>query len=290
MNPIDISSAGLLTYVQVRCWSARKLDRKQTLKTVTDASATADAARVNKHLLAGADDALRAVNRKGNEIREYIDSVTLPWDNAGYRLLDNARALEVVATVRGKVAEFYDLVDQFVDQYPVLRAQALANLGDMAAHDDYPQPDVVRQKFHAEVTFSPIPTGYSTNRYGMAEAITAVWNSNFSQQMKLMESRVIRSALERLSENLQRYSDRLTVGADGKRGRFTETMVTQLNDTIALIEGLGLHTDPDTASLLQQVKEDVAAFSADELRSSEVAADQAKDTADDVLRRMRAFL
>lgn len=292
LNAPDLSAAGVLVYVQIRGWSARKLDRKQTEKTVADASAlTTDAARVNKHLLAGADDKLKAVTRKGNEIRDYVDANTLPWDNAGYRLLDNAKSLTVIAAVAGKIKEYKDIVDEFVAEYPVLRAQALANLGDMADSSDYPPPDVVRSRFGVEVTYHPIATNYGSGRSGMADAVTAILQSNYKALLQQHEQRAVHSALERLRDNLQRYVDRLTPGADGKRGRFTESMVAQLNDTLDMITSLGMDSaDQRTAQLVDVIRNEIAVYSVENLRADESCADNACTTAENMLSAMSQWL
>ncbi|MCJ5690423.1 hypothetical protein LPJ08_29135, partial [Klebsiella pneumoniae] len=101
-----LSTRAMLVYVKISVWSARKLDKKQTQKTIKDAGATNDAARVNKHLLANADAKLREVQRVANQIRAYVDANTLPWDDAGNRLVSNDRALIVVG-------ELHNLQQQF---------------------------------------------------------------------------------------------------------------------------------------------------------------------------------
>lgn len=286
---LNLHAAGMLCYVQVRLWSARKLDKSQTAKTNKAAKASADASRVNKHLLVDADAALKMVARKGNEIRTFIDSQTLPWDNAGYRLLDNARAITVVGDVNNLVQEFNALVDSFVDEYPVLRAKALSHLGDMANDDDYPRPDQVRAKFGVDITFQPIPHTFG-GRYGMADAVAAIWENNYVNTVAKQQQAAIKSAMERLRENLQRYSERLTLTDKGTPGRFTDTMVQQLRDTVDLIESLSLYESEDMRLLIAEVRNDIARRDPADLRSSVSAAVEAKQDADYVLRRMQELL
>lgn len=286
---LDLSAAGMLVHVQVRLWSARKLDRAQTAKTNKAANATADASRVNKHLLANADAALKKVQRKGNEIRAFIESQTLPWDNAGYRLLSNARAITVIGDIARLDAEFKQAVDDFVTEYPVLRAQAVANLGDMGDDSDYPQPDQVRAKFGVEITWAPIASTFGSSRPAMPDAIAAIWENQYSQKMRKHQDEATRNALLRLQENLQRYSDRLTV-VDGKTGRWTDTMVEHLNDTLDLIASLSLYHSPEVAALIDDVRLNIARYSPTDLRGSMAAAASAKSEADFVLQRMASYL
>lgn len=290
MPEVNLHAAGMLCYVKVSVWSARKLDRKQTDKTNKSAGASADASRVNKHLLANADASLKKIQRIGNAIREFIDDQTLPWDNAGYRLLSNARALTVVGEANQMVKEFNAAVDEFIDEYPVLRAQAVANLGDMGDNSEYPQPDQVRRKFSVDLTFSPIPHTFGTKRPGMADAVAAIWENNLANTVQKQQRAAVTAALERLRGNLQRYSERLTLDDEGKPGRFTSTMVDQLNDTLGLIESLAIYPTEEIRQLIESVRRDIAKYTTKDLKGSVAAAVDAKQEADYILQRMQALL
>jgi hypothetical protein len=157
MNPIitPIENRAILAYLSVGGWSARKLDKKATNDVLTDNKATANAGRFNKNLLADADKALASIRKKGDDARKYLDANTLPWDDAGNRMLPNTKAIQVIGQITEMETEYNQLVDDFVREYPVLRAQAIANLGDLACAEDYPQPDVVRGKFYFRVSLQP---------------------------------------------------------------------------------------------------------------------------------------
>jgi hypothetical protein len=288
----DLSKTAMLVYVSISCWSARKLDKKQTLKTTTDAGATSDGARVNKHLLASADSLLREVQRKANEIRNYVDVNTLPWDDAGNRLVSNDRALVVVGEISQLNEEFNKSVDDFVREYPLLRAQALHNLGDMANDEDYPQPDVVRSKFSMKLSFNPLPTGFGDIRVGMTEAQAQAWQSHFEGNVKTQMNLAIRNAWERLRENLQRYSDRLKLKEDGsgKMEIFRDTMVSSLRETVALLTSLNVFNDPELERVTSKVSREIASFEPDALRNSVATSTLVKSEADALLDHMRAIL
>lgn len=285
-----LSTRAMLVYVKISVWSARKLDKKQTQKTIKDAGATNDAARVNKHLLANADAKLREVQRVANQIRAYLDANTLPWDDAGNRLLSNDRALIVVGDLHNLHQEFNRAVDEFVQEYPVLRAQALYNLGDMANDEDYPQPDVVRSKFSVRISFNPVPANFGDVRIGMSEEQARAWQRHFETNVQRQVNDALRAAWERLREALARYSDRLQLDTDGKLRVFKNSMVENLRETCALLASLNVFGDPDLEAVTRQVQRDIAAFDADELRHSPAVAMSVKADVDAVLQKMQAFL
>jgi len=121
-----LADSAMLCYLRVAVWSARKLDKKQTAKVTEDAGATTDAARVSKHLLANADSLLKDVQRKASELRDYLDSNTLPWNDAGQRILSNDKALTFVGPFENKKKEFDELAQAAAspDRAPDRRARA----------------------------------------------------------------------------------------------------------------------------------------------------------------------
>lgn len=288
----NLTDAAMLVYSKISVWSARKLDKKQTLKTNTDASASADAARVNKHLLASADEKLKLINRKANQIRDFLDVNTLPWDDAGNRLLSNEMSLKVVGPLADLESEFHALVDDFVADYPVLRAQAVVALGDMGDDSDYPQPDVVRSKFAVRISFSPVPLDFGDVRMGMTESQAAAWQRAHEGNIKRQMNEALRAAYGRLQEILERYSDRLKPRVDDptKMEKFRDSMVQQMRDTIALLGSLNVFRDPELDRLLAQLHANVAQYEPEALRSSPATSVLVKAEVDEALRRMQELL
>jgi len=287
-----LADAAALCYVRVSIWSARKLDKKQTQKSLTSAGATNDGGRFNKHLLAKADAALKEVQRKGNQIRDYVEANTLPWDDAGNRLISNVQMLTTVGDLARLQGEFNDAVDAFVAEYPVLRAQAIANLGTMGDDSDYPQPDVVRSKFSVKVSYNPLPVGFGDIRQGMTQQQAQAWQAHFEGNVKAQVNGALSNAWGRLRESLERYSDRLQPrdGDDADKMKiFKDTMVEGLRDTLTLLNGLNVFGDANLTQICADVRARVASIDAGALRSSPATAVSVKMDVDEILRRMKAF-
>lgn len=287
-----LRDSAMLVNVTISVWSARKLDRQQTKKAVEEAGATADAGRFNKHLLASADASLREVHRKAKAIRNFVDDNSVPWDNGGNRLVTNDRALTLVGELKALQDDFAAAVDAFVEEYPVLRAQAVANLGDMGDDSDYPQPDTVRRKFGVEIEFQPIAQNFSDVRLGLNATQVAAFQTHFEKTANKQMAKAVRSAWERLEENLQRYSKNLDLRDDdsGKMKIFRDSMVDQLRDTVSLLRGLGFFGDDNMAKVVAQVEKDIAALDAGQLRSSPATSVGVKAQVDGILNKMRGFL
>jgi hypothetical protein len=286
-----LADSAMLAYLRVSIWSARKLDKRTTAKVTEDAGATTDAARVSKHLLANADSLLKDVQRKASELREYLDSNTLPWNDAGQRILSNDKALTFVGPFENKKKEFDALLDKFVEAYPALREQALSNLGDMANNDDYPPADVVRSKFAVKLSFDPLPLGFGDIRTGMSEAQAKAWQNHFEGNVKTQINEALANAWNRLREDLLRYSDRLKIkeGTD-KCEIFRDTMVHNLRDTCTLLASLNVFGDANLQRITEKVSREIAMIEPDMLRTMPSAAKHVKSEVDALLASMQDLM
>lgn len=292
MDITAIHDRAMLAYLRIGSWSARKLDTKATKKVTGDAKATTDAARVNKHLLAAADEKLRAIQKIGGEARRYLDDNTLPWDDAGNRLLPNEKALQVVGELTAYEQRYKAAVDDFVTSYPELREQALVNLGDLANEDDYPKPEHVRDKFSFRLSFSPVPTGFSDVRTGLQPQQVEALKRHYEACANRQVGEALTAAYKRLQENLSHYSARLKEKDDGsgKMQIFRDSMVENLRETCAMLKTMNVFDDPDLDRLRQRVERDIAGFDPDQLRDSDILARSVKSEVDVVLEHMKQLL
>ena len=154
----NIDTCAMLVEFNASVWTARKLDKSTTDEVVATKNATAkDAARVNKHLLAGRSE-LDVIQHLVNKVRNYVYDNTLPWSDSGIRLLPSVRFFEFNKQMEDFEHEFNDLVNDFVNVYPTLiTAQAMA-LGDMFNRDDFPSPSDVAHRFDFRLNYMPVPT------------------------------------------------------------------------------------------------------------------------------------
>lgn len=269
----DLRNKAILTYLKIGSWSARKLDRKSTAKTTKAAGATADAVRVNKHLLASCDAKLRAITKHGGDMRRLLDAKTLPWDDAGNRLLPNAKAMEVIAELTQMKAKFEELVDDFVQDYPVLRAQALDNLGDLADPNDYPEPHVVRGKFSVSLTFAPMAGNFDSDmRIGLSDAQVDALSGHMEARFREQMANSMSALLERITDAVTHVADRMTPGDDGKAKAFHGTMVENLRELVNDVAALNVFDDGDIEAVRQRVAR-IAVFGAEQLRTDDTARD-----------------
>lgn len=285
-----LHETSMLAYVSVRVWAARKLDRKATKRLTDESSATADAARVNKYLMSAADEKLRGIQKIARRARDTLVAATLPWDEAGNRLISNLDTFQLLGDLYAIEQEFDAAVNDFCTDYPQLRDISLQALGDMADIEDYPSVEVVRSKFSMKNSLTPLPAGFGDVRVGLTDEQQEALRKHYEAQAAERFEDATRSGWERLQSNVERYVDRLALTADGKNKAFQSTMVEQLRDTVALLKNLNVFNNPDLERFRFQIEETLCKHDPEVLRNSIQAAQTTHKAAQGILDKLNAML
>lgn len=281
----NLDTCSVLVEFSAPVWTARKLDRTTTDEVVSNKHAAAkDAARVNKHLLAGRPE-LETIQKMVTRARQYVYENTLPWSDAGLRLLPTIKLTEFSQKMNGFEEEFEGMVADFVAIYPsLITAQAMA-LGDMFRREDYPDANEIVTKFAFRLNFMPVPTA-GDFRIDVGNAARQELQEKLA---KLAEER-IESAMgdirARLADHLKRMSDRLTtdeIAGETKGRRFHDTLVTGALELCDTVKALNIINDPTIEAARRELEQLLVGVTAAELRKNEAVREDTKKAVDALL-------
>ena len=264
----NIDTCAMLVEVNVRQWTARKLDKTTTEEVLIGKSAgSKGAARVNKNLLAGRPE-LDVINQHVGSIRTYLYDVTLPWSDSGLRLLTTAKFMEFNQRMQDYEDKFNELVNSFVTTYPTLiTAQAMA-LGDMFNRTEYPTPDDIKHRFEFRVNYMPVPTS-GDFRVDVGNDAQAELQNKLA---KLADERIEHAMSDiktRLREHLKRMSDRLTVDYAGHKAQprmFHASLLDTAQELCSLAKDLNITGDAELEDARIKLHEAVNGLDLDDLR------------------------
>ena len=281
----NIDTCAMLAEFNASVWTARKLDKSATDEVVTSKNAQAkDAARVNKHLLAGRSE-LEVIQSMVGRARAFVYDNTLPWSDSGLRLLPTINFEKFAARMNQYEEEFEMLVQNFVSIYPTLiTAQAMA-LGDMFRRDDYPSQNEIMTKFAFRVNYMPVPTAGDFR----VDVGNAAMDDVKAKLERLAQERVdeaMRDVRARLGEHLRRMSDRLTtdyVGGEAKQRRFHDSLVDGALELCDLTKSLNITNDQDLESARSTLEKLLCGVTPAELRKNEAVRQDTKKAVDDLL-------
>jgi hypothetical protein len=278
---ISISSSAMLVELSIGTWTARKLDKSVTDEVNINKKASSSASRVNKHLLPEVKQ-LKDIIKYAEGTRNWMYKNTLPWSDFGARLIPTANFFEFKQELDSRTAEFYRMVDEFVDEYPNLISAQAFKLGDMFNRDEYPEAEDIRAKFRLRASFMPVPDSgdfrVDVGNEAMAE-LKEQYEADFEERMKTATSEIA----ERLISSLSRVADRMTDNPDGTRKTFRASLFDTLSDTIASVRILNVTKDEALDRMADAASDALKTVNVDVLRDTPLAREKLKGRVDDIL-------
>ena len=281
----NLDTCAMLVEFNASVWTARKLDKSTTDEVVTNKNAAAkDAARVNKHLLAGRTE-LDTVQQMIGRARNYVYDHTLPWSDSGLRLLPTVNFMAFNEKMSQFEEEFESLVASFIGIYPTLiTAQALA-LGDMFKRDDYPTANEIMTKFAFRVGYLPVPTA-GDFRVDIGNAAQEELKEKLNRMAEERVDAAMRDIRARLGEHLKRMSDRLTtdyVQGEAKQRRFHDSLVDGALELCDLTKALNVVGVPALETARRDLEQALLGVTPNELRKNEHIRQDTKKAVDAIL-------
>ena len=282
---LNIDTCAMLVEFNASVWTARKLDKTTTNEVVASKNAGAkDAARVNKHLLAGRTE-LDIIQQAVGRARQFVYDNTAPWSDSGLRLLPTVNFMKFTERMNDFEEEMEALVKSFVAIYPTLiTAQALA-LGDMFKRDDYPTANEIMTKFSFRVNYMPVPSS-GDFRVDVGNQAQAELKARLESLTQERIDSAMADVRERLVTHLKRMSDRLTtdyVGGEAKQRRFHDTLVDGALELCDLTKSLNVTNDMALEGARSQLEQLLVGVSPTDLRKNEAIRQDVKKNVDAIL-------
>ena len=281
----NLDTCAMLVEFNASVWTARKLDKSTSDEVVASKNAGAkDAARVNKHLLAGRTE-LDVIQQAVGRARQFVYDNTAPWSDSGLRLLPTVNFMKFTERMNDFEEEIEALVKSFVAIYPTLiTAQALA-LGDMFKRDDFPTSNEIMTKFSFRVNYMPVP---SSGDFRVDVGNQA--QQELKERLEALTQERIDLAMsdvrERLGTHLKRMSDRLTtdyVNGEAKSRRFHDTLVDGALELCDLTKSLNVTNDADLEDARHQLEQLLVGVTPTDLRKNEAIRQDVKKNVDAIL-------
>ena len=282
---LNIDTCAMLVEFNASVWTARKLDKTTTSEVVASKNAGAkDAARVNKHLLAGRTE-LDIIQQAVGRARQFVYDNTAPWSDSGLRLLPTINFMKFTERMNDFEEEMETLVKAFVVIYPTLiTAQALA-LGDMFKRDDYPSANEMMTKFSFRVNYMPVPSS-GDFRVDVGNQAQAELKARLESLTQERIDSAMADVRERLSTHLKRMSDRLTtdyIGGEAKQRRFHDTLVDGALELCDLTKALNVTNDVTLEAARSQLEQLLVGVTPADLRKNEAIRQDVKRNVDAIL-------
>jgi tetrahydromethanopterin S-methyltransferase subunit G len=291
MANFNLNSVALICEFNVSVWTARKLDRAESDKVVEGAGAKSKgAARVNKNLFSGRTE-LEDIGKLVTEARNYVIDNTIPWSDAGQRMLIGSRFPKFDKRVEDYRGEFYDKVNAFVDLYPTLiTAQAMA-LGAMFNRAEFPPASEIAHKFAMNIGYLPVPTSGDI-RVDIGNQAQDELRERLEKLSNQRVDNAVANVNQRFIDHLKRMADRLVTDVDDKTGegkgrRYHDTLVTSAFELCDLANDYNITGDPLLSLARKTLEDALSGVTADTLREDPIKREDVRKTVTSILNRFQ---
>jgi len=275
---ISIASNAVLVDLNISVWTARKLDKNVSKEIDINKNTTTKAGNYNKNILAGTTQ-LENINKLASEIREWHARQTLPWSDAGTRLLPMLNFFDYKTQLSDYEAQFKERVDEFITQYPNLITVMGYKLGALFDRSEYPTVDKVAHKFDMRYTILPVPE-VGDFRVQVDDEIRKEIEDQYAKSYDARVEQAMTEAWGRLHTTLEHMIYRLS-GEDKKI--FRNSLIENALELTSLLTKLNVTNDPKLENARQALEKSLVGVTPEDLR-------QHADVRENVLARVQDIL
>ena len=262
---MNLTRDAMLVSLRITAWSGRLYDREASNHVAAHHDAAASAGRYNKRLLPKA--AFAALTATVSACRSTHYEQSLPWDDKGARLLTVANYERYTELMESLCERMVRERARFIEDYDDNVDQARLDLGRLFRIDDYPSKEALQGKFSVRYRITPVPDADHFMAQLAAHDTDRVKRDIESQvEEKLHDA--VGDLYRRLGEAVERVSERLQTGEDGKPLVFRDSMISNIRELVDVVPRLNIFGDHRLAQLCQQVKDRIASADPDTLRPS----------------------
>ena len=289
---VSLATSAVLVSVDVNVWSATKQDRVISNEVTTNKNADSSAGRFVKNLLADNQEHRRVANYR-QTIYNWLKRSTYRWNNA-QDLLPSTQLIKFKTEYQEHEAEFYRLLEDFLDKYGAIVSDMAFKQGDMFNRDDYPSVDEVRAKFGIRLYVSEVPS--HDFRCAVADDIADDLKQQYESQANEIITGIMSQQSERLVEVMESishccgYVETNNSGVTEtkvKKRKIYDTTIEKARELASLYKDFNLTNNKQLSEASAKLEAILSSVNAEIIRDSEAVRSAVKDGVDDILSKFK---
>ena len=261
-NATNIWERAVALSLYVRRYNGRAAASAQSITTDADKSWLS----LTKRLLDSPE--LEKVAGHDRWFKAWLTRKALPsFFRSGVYLVPSDLIGEIDAQIETYRVEREKLIDAFVAVYDEQVEAARERLGSLFDQENYVDLDRLRSFFYIKAHYF---------EFGQPRIFAKIKGGMFAREQERLD-RYVSSAMDNITlllrQNLldlvQHASERLTAGEDGKRKRFSRSMVDGISEFLDTFSARNIADDTDLAAVVEQMKGLMTGVDADALRDND---------------------
>ncbi len=253
---MSMSDKALIANLSISQCAFRKIDKRATGTVETTHATDHRVGNYTKKLLPGAKQ-LELIQSIATAIRKFFDRQTLPWLTDGSRILSSKNYIEFRREFRAHQNKFESAVNDFFIEYPQLRREARAKLGDLFNDCEYPSEAKLRKAFKCEVSCFPLPD--------VSDFRTEILDTEkdaFLESMRAIEVKAMQECWTRLYSVVANAAEKLK----NPDTIFRDSLIGNIQDICELLPRLNVTDDPILEGMRREVEALAASVVPDTMR------------------------
>jgi len=279
----QLSEKAMLVKLNISVWTGRKKDRTVTNEIIDNKHAYGDAGAWWTYLVPRKE--MRRVHIAEDKCRTIWRECTLPWDDAGSRILSSKMFLEYNKRMRKAVEEFHEAVEEFIADYPNIAQNAKTRLGELAKTNKLPTASEIRNKFNFAQHIMPMPVA-TDFRVSLSEAdVDAV-----REQIEADVNNAMKKAMTDIWVRLSDLVSKLEQTLKKPDKIFRDTLITNIGQFCKIMPKLNIMDDANINNIHKEVMEQLAKLKPETLRTNKRARRNTAKKAKDIMKKMEVYM
>lgn len=242
-----LASNYMLASLNVRNWQATKTDRNAARELTESKGADADAAKVVKKLLVGAEKELKEVQAAYTSIRTFFYQNSLPWTVTTTGALKGDRLVAVMDSMNflSKFASLKNQADQLLkdfvaNHYEPAKQLAQAHAGGLWNEDEYPTGSQVQELFGAHLSLRPMPAVNDFDRLAIPGKLADGLKDLYQRHTEVQIENAMADLQQRVVSELNRFIVQMNKVANEEGTRLYESLHSNLLHLSRMCKNLNL--------------------------------------------------
>jgi len=207
------------------------------------------ALRVTTRLFADRQGPVAQMFAQLNTIYAYHREHTLPYIDAGPRLLPNTLFMEYSTQMRQLRQTLDTLIATHMPAYEALVAEDIIRRGSRACREDYPSRTAFTESLQVSLRFDPLPKAHHF-LFDVGPEALAEFERSQQQLWKLTQEDTLNRVLQPVQALLERL--RTYTGSPGER--FHTTLITNVVDGVSTMRKLLIDPTPGLLDTVAQIE------------------------------------
>lgn len=281
---MSIANSAVLVRLNISVWGASKRNKDLENEVAANKNADPRAMRMYDNLMVGSTGH-KDIQLHAAKSRLWHNTMTLPWDERGYRICPTSIFLDYKSQHNLKKATFDNMVSKFERKYESYRDIAKEYRGDVFNEEDYPPVHEVMGKFAWNFVVAPVPeSGHLCIDLPAQEMEELKASCDAEVERKVAEA--AKENEKRLLKELQGISAKCTDTGndeDDDKKRWHDTFVTNPLQLCRMLKHMNLTNDPKVEEARQRLEDIMVGKTKDMFKDSPTVRKEVKEEVDSII-------